>query len=1142
MKSILLIISLVFGFSAVWAEEVFPSAKRHNKSMPTVPEANLPPLSNQKGNFRGAINRSDFWGYTWVNFPHVENPGSFGFDRQGRLYVAEANRFWLGVPDLRGANPMIRGDFQTTTVEERLAMYEKFKGRFPSNWFTKVPDRIIRLEDRDNNRAADHRTLFSDHFKQAESGIGFSVLSDEDNTVYFTCIPHVWKITDSNDDGVADKHEPIASGFGSRISFIGHDLHGIIRGPDGMLYFSIGDRGYQITDTNGEVQTGAGKGAIFRCESDGSGLEVYCTGLRNPQELAFDHHGNLFTFDNTGDIGDLARFVYALYGTDSGWDMAHQSPHHYVKSLDWGDFHPEKSMWVAEKLFEPYSNAQAPWVYPPASNITKGPSGITYLTGNSIPSDLTNKFLVTDYQGAANKSKTWVVTHKRNGAGYVADTNTPMLIQGIANSDVELGFDGKLYFCDYGGGWSINTNGSIQVLESTDPQKVKAGAEVAALFKQGFKGRSNNELKGYLSHPDMRVRQAAHLQLTQTQGGRELLESVANNTSQYLIPRLHAIWGLGKLCRTQGASKQTLINLLNDSEEEVRANAVRVLGDCRVKEAVVQLGQRLQDDNSPRVRALAAIALGRTAPTGSPATVELLYRAASQNQAPDVVIRHAILSALDDLATEDQALAKVSSSNEEERLMSVLFLRRKQSKNLAAFVNDPSKQIRISTIRAIYDTDAMDTSAGKTLATMDPAGYPKTVQRRIMAANYRLGTLQNAKRLVNIANNTNCDASVRKAALQGLMRWEDTVETDPVHGTYRPVLNKARTMKDLQSTQGELIEFVTGSHSSELISLGMGVAGKAGVRLDGSALLAQVESIEAPTNVRIAALNSLIKTQPSTAGPIINKLLYNSSAQPPAALQATALSHAYKLGQTDLTKYSTGAIERGPIEVARVAIKELAKRNPERWLMIWNKTEATLRPELKLDAYLALKESNPDVATQYLNQKGANAIFKLGAYGGDAAKGEKVYLNQGACGQCHKVGNLGQGVQGPNLAGVASRLKHEQLESSLYDPNADIAEGYGMASITKNDGGVVTGRIIKETASEVVIAGFDGSQTTINPGDIKQSIKLPSAMPNIVAALPTTDYRDLVAYLTTLTDDQARKAAKQADAESHGDVDEAVAK
>ena len=85
-----------------------------------------------------------------------------------------------------------------------------------------------------------------------------------------------------------------------------------------------------------EKYEASGRGAVFRCDSNGSNFEVYAMGLRNPQELAFDNHGNLFTFDNTGDIGDKARVVYVLDNTDSGWDMAHQSPHHYANALDWG--------------------------------------------------------------------------------------------------------------------------------------------------------------------------------------------------------------------------------------------------------------------------------------------------------------------------------------------------------------------------------------------------------------------------------------------------------------------------------------------------------------------------------------------------------------------------------------------------------------------------------------------------------------------------------------------------------------------------------------------------------------------------------------------------------------------------------------
>ena len=118
-----------------------------------------------------------------------------------------------------------------------------------------------------------------------------------DGSVWLTCIPHVWQLPAAETEKAKLALEKMFSGFGVRFSFHGHDLHGMMQGPDGRLYWSIGDRGYRVKTHEGQELTDDCTGSLFRCEPDGSGLEVFATGLRNPQELVFDDLGNLFTVE-----------------------------------------------------------------------------------------------------------------------------------------------------------------------------------------------------------------------------------------------------------------------------------------------------------------------------------------------------------------------------------------------------------------------------------------------------------------------------------------------------------------------------------------------------------------------------------------------------------------------------------------------------------------------------------------------------------------------------------------------------------------------------------------------------------------------------------------------------------------------------
>src|SRR5205807_4487623 len=131
------------------------------------------------------------------------------------------------------------------------------------------------------------------------------------------------------------------------------------------------DRGLNVRTREGKVLDYTDTGAVLRCEPDGSDLEVVAYGLRNPQELAFDEHGNLFTGDNTCDAGDAARIVYVVEGGDSGWRIGYQY-------LRWPN---AAGPWNSEKLWHLPFAGQSASIVPPVAHRASGPSGLTYNPG-----------------------------------------------------------------------------------------------------------------------------------------------------------------------------------------------------------------------------------------------------------------------------------------------------------------------------------------------------------------------------------------------------------------------------------------------------------------------------------------------------------------------------------------------------------------------------------------------------------------------------------------------------------------------------------------------------------------------------------------------------------------------------------------
>jgi quinoprotein glucose dehydrogenase len=383
--------------------------------------------------------------------PDLCNAVAFAFDGAGRCYVAETFRINDGVFDTRNYMQWKDDDLACLTVADRLAKYQK---HIPADLarYTAFSERVRLLVDSDRDGTLDRSTVFADGFAELADGIASGVLP-VGNDVWFTNIPKLWRLRDRDGDGVADERTAVHDGYGVHTSLIGHDLHGLILGPDRRLWFSIGDRWLHVQQGNRTLDY-PHEGAVLRCELDGSDLEVVHRGLRNPQELAFDAWGDLFTGDNNSDGGDKARLVQIVAGGDSGWRIGYQ-------------WLADRGAWNRERMWEPRHPGQSAAHLPPIANFSDGPSGLAYDPGIGLPARFRGCFFLCDFRGGASYSGVHALRLERDGAGF-ALASTDRVIWNVLATDVDFGPDGALYVLDWVSGWNKTGKGRIYRLRTKE--------------------------------------------------------------------------------------------------------------------------------------------------------------------------------------------------------------------------------------------------------------------------------------------------------------------------------------------------------------------------------------------------------------------------------------------------------------------------------------------------------------------------------------------------------------------------------------------------------------------------------------------------------------------------------------------------
>jgi len=204
----------------------------------------------------------------WTPDFAVPAPVAISFDDQGRAYVTQTTRRKANDLDIRANRDWIPNDVGFTSVAEKQAFYRErlapkhseanqrrvkdLNGDGSHDWYdlTALSELIHRIEDTDGDGKADRMSVFADGFNSEVTGIAAGVLR-HDGAVYTTIAPDVWRLRDSSGDGRADERDLIAHGFGVHIAYAGHDMHGLTVGPDGRIYWSIGDKGIRVTSKEG---------------------------------------------------------------------------------------------------------------------------------------------------------------------------------------------------------------------------------------------------------------------------------------------------------------------------------------------------------------------------------------------------------------------------------------------------------------------------------------------------------------------------------------------------------------------------------------------------------------------------------------------------------------------------------------------------------------------------------------------------------------------------------------------------------------------------------------------------------------------------------------------------------------------------
>lgn len=462
--------------------------------------------------------------------PLLAKPIQMNWDAQGRLWVATSET------------------------------YPQIKPGEPAN------DKIIILEDTNNDGRADKTTVFADGLlipTGIEPGDGGAYVANSTELVHLAA---------SRPGEKADRKRILLSGFGTEDTH--HIIHTFRWGPDQSLYFNQSVYIHSHIETPYGVRRLNG-GGIWRFRPDTQDLSVFLRGFWNPWGHAFDRYGQSFVTDGANGEGITHGLPGAAYPAAVG-----------VSRILHG--------------LNPGSPKHC---------------GLEVLSGRHIPDDWQGHLITNDFRGHR------VCRFKLSDDGSTfASREMPELIKtnhpAFRPVDVKMGPDGAIYIADWYN--PIIQHGEV---DFRDPRRDKVHGRIWRLTAKGrplvpkpqLVDATIDQLLDHLRAPEQWTRQQARRVLKE-RGAQAVLPPLAEwvarldaSNPDHEQCRLEAAWVFASFGALRGSG---VANLLQAADANVRAAAVRLLADHPedLPDTLERLAERVLDRH-PRVRLEAVLAL-----------------------------------------------------------------------------------------------------------------------------------------------------------------------------------------------------------------------------------------------------------------------------------------------------------------------------------------------------------------------------------------------------------------------------------------------------------------------------------------------------------------------------------------------------